>query len=239
MTKYSKIKKSSFAILALALILVSVFAFGGTYAYFNAKVSSDSTTVTAGTLTLNGKYDGTPTISFSDTTKIVPNQTIDLSSKIGAVTIEGNTVAALRIKISGIQITKVGQQATTTDPNVVLSLLAADGTESSTWETDGTDLNTYYFKTAVDGSSHKVGEAATSSVAGALGTDKIGLTLKHGADNSYQGATITFTVSVEVAQLEYWGGDNAGTGSATAGTAAVAGQTAVSAATAKDLAWPA
>ena len=228
MTKYSKIKKSSFAVLALSLILVAVFAFGGTYAYFNAKASSATTTVTAGTLTLNGKYDGSgDAISLTSTSKIVPNQTIDLTGGIGAVTLGGNTVSALRIKISNIQITKVGGSATTTDENVVLSLLASDGTASTTWLTDGSDANTYYYTTAVVGE----GTGAISTIAGALGTNKVGLTLKAAADNSYQGATIVFTISVEAAQVEFDANGAAG--------AAVAAGDAITVENAKKLGWPA
>ena len=52
MTKYKKLTRSSFVIVALCLALVGILAFGGTYAYFSAKQEKTGT-ITMGTLGLS------------------------------------------------------------------------------------------------------------------------------------------------------------------------------------------
>lgn len=189
MTKYSKIKKSSFAILALSLILVAVFAFGGTYAYFNASVTAEGSLV-AGTLTLN--EGSAEAVSLTEDSKIVPNQKIDLTTTLGAITLEGNTVSALRIALGTVTVTAADGE-TTLDASKV-SLVFTQPT-TTTWNA-GTETGTYYYGKTVDGTT-------CATLATALTGCKVTIQLAADADNSYQGATIEYSVEIDAAQAEY------------------------------------
>ena len=52
-TKSKKMTKSTFAIIIMAVVMVAMLAFGGTYAYFTATASEVKNTVTTGTVKLN------------------------------------------------------------------------------------------------------------------------------------------------------------------------------------------
>lgn len=202
MTKYSKIKKSSFAILALSLILVAVLAFGGTYAYFSDKDTLGGSLTTA-TLTVTAGTD--TAITFTDTS-IVPGQIVSLNDKLANAKLEGSTVSALRIKISvnetnGIVAGTPGVSDTSNTANpmdesllkVVVANKAVDGKTTWGWK-EGND-GYYYFTATV--SNLTITSAAS-----------ISLVLDYTATNEWQGATVNFTVSIEAVQAEFTGGAN-------------------------------
>ena len=58
-TKSKKMTKSTFAIIIMAVVMVAMLAFGGTYAYFTATASEVEDTVTTGTVKLNANSIGT------------------------------------------------------------------------------------------------------------------------------------------------------------------------------------
>lgn len=170
MTKYSKITKSSFAIIALSLILVAVLAFGGTYAYFSDKAEATGT-ATAGVM---GLSLGSTTLTLADTS-IVPNQKVNINDVTITYDSGMNVASALRVSI-----------AKTGDLSEVLTLSAVSG-----WvENDGY----YYYSSIFDTTGP---------------TSLTGLTVQMAstAGNDYQGATATITLTVEMVQAEYVGGD--------------------------------
>ena len=58
-TKSKKMTKSTFAIIIMAVVMVAMLAFGGTYAYFTATASEVEGTATTGTVKLNANSIGT------------------------------------------------------------------------------------------------------------------------------------------------------------------------------------
>ena len=185
MTKYSKIKKSSFAILALSLILVAVLAFGGTYAYFSDTVTSNSASVTTATLTLTD----TLTLSVSEDS-LVPNQTAPVT--LTDMELGGNTISAVRIKMGAVTLKKGEQNFTAPEgQSDYLTIAIADATTGSFagWEYDSAS-KAYYYKAYV--STLAIDDSMTLSVA-----------LNKAAGNEWQGVTATFSITVEAVQAEY------------------------------------
>ncbi len=71
-TKSKKMTKSTFAIIIMAVVMVAMLAFGGTYAYFTASTSAKSTNFTTGKVVLTNS--GAEISVISD--KVVPGDTI-------------------------------------------------------------------------------------------------------------------------------------------------------------------
>jgi len=188
MTKYSKIKKSSFAILALSLILVAILAFGGTYAYFSDSASLTGGSVTTGTLTLGA--DTTITINEDS---LVPNQTVKATAAAD-IDLTGNTVAAVRITLSDVQLSG-GQSPDASKLTVVVS--------GANWKklTDGS----YYYTTYV------------SSLEDIVASADVSISLDKTAGNEWQGVTATFSITIEAEQAEFH--ETLGGTAITAGTA--------------------
>ena len=189
MTKYSKIKKSSFAVLALSLVLVALLAFGGTYAYFSDTVTAAGGKVTTATLTLTDNV--AITASADD---LVPNQILPIV--IGDVELGGTTISAVRFSISNVALKK--GESTFTPPEGqanYLTVAAADVTGGSFagWEKDG---NYYYYKAYVK--TLAINDSMTLSV-----------TLNADAGNEWQGVEATFSITFEAVQAEYNGDQDA------------------------------
>ena len=78
MTKSKKMKKSTFAIVIMAILMVAMLAFGGTYAYFTANANvANGGSFTTGKVILTA--DGS--ISLATEKKVVPGDTVFDSSK--------------------------------------------------------------------------------------------------------------------------------------------------------------
>jgi len=187
MTKYSKMKKSSFAILALSLILVAVFAFGGTYAYFNDEVTSGTTSVTTATLTLS---DSVTITGVADNTH-VPGQSQSIT--LTDVALSGTTVSAVRFGISNIEFTGTGAAALTPEQKALLTIEVEVAAADATGWVKHTD-NYYYWNAYV--STLDI-DASTSISVALAGT----------AGNEWQDITATFSLTFEAEQAEYRVGD--------------------------------
>ena len=204
MTKYSKIAKSSFAIILLSLVLVALLAFGGTYAYFTASVEA-SGSVTTGTLSLNNKT-AEVTLTLTDT-KIVPNETIDLTSELAEITLEGNTVSALRITLGDVEITD-SEDAPFTDTEGYVKLSLTDSNTTKVWKLNEEDDEdkAYYYTNLVVGTANTV-DSLTSievdSLEDVLSNVAVGISLDKKAGNTYQNLTVSFTIKIEAVQAEY------------------------------------
>lgn len=190
MTKYSKIKKSSFAILALSLILVAVLAFGGTYAYFSSTTGAMTGSVTTGTLKLTG---GTTSLAIVETEdSLVPNQTVTLDTT--GIKLQGNTISALRMNLSVTKIVKSDSTEVKTGLDDLIELDIDVAVSGANWLQDGT-TSTYYYNKAVVGGSTATAETALDAT--------ISLKLKSTVGNEYQGATIHYSLTIEATQAEY------------------------------------
>ncbi len=184
MTKYKKLTRSSFVIVALCLALVGILAFGGTYAYFSAEASATGT-VTAKTLKLTKSSD----LSVSATGKIVPNQSVSYNLAEGDIKLTGDTISVLRITLSDVTVTPA-DTGTTLDKSLVT--VSVTGKVTSDW-TRHTDGNYYYLKTVTGGMD--LSTILTS----------VGVKLDSSANNDWQGAEISYGFTVQAVQYEYVG----------------------------------
>ena len=180
MTKYKKLTRSTFAIVALCLALVGILAFGGTYAYFNATASA-SDTVTLGTLSLNA---GETAIEFDLTSeKVVPGQVlINKDSKL-------SIAVATNVKMMMLaQIT-----ATTTSGTTVV----LDFATGSKWESvkNSNDEDTGYFAFK-DTNYYTAADIAELDLVTSLAIDRTN-------GNNTMGSVVTVTVNVWAMQYEY------------------------------------
>lgn len=206
MTKYKKLTRSSFVIVALCLALVGILAFGGTYAYFSANASATGS-VTAKTLKLEKKSE----LSISTTGKIVPNQSVTYSLAAEDIKLTGETISVLRITLSDVTVTPAST-GTTLDKGLVT--VSVTGNVDSEWG-KYSDGNYYYLKTVT-------GEMDLSSI-----LTSVGVKLDSSANNDWQGATISYGFTVQAVQYEYVGSNTAITsGTKVAATDAAAAFTA-------------
>ena len=186
--KSKKMTKSTFAVIIMAVLMVAMLAFGGTYAYFTASSGEQTGTVNTGTLTIGG----TVAFAASDNT-LVPNQTITLGSP-STLTVDGTTWAAYRIAFS-YTLTKGGSTFTETgDSKFSLDIIGSDNNTviGSTWSTLTNGY--YYYLTVAKGET--IGNLGTIAKAFQIKLDK-------DADDSYQGVTVNYTITVQAAQAEY------------------------------------
>ena len=195
--KSKKMTKSTFAIIIMAIAMVAMLAFGGTYAYFTATANATGGKVTAKTLTIGGQAEGT-TVTLGADSKIVPGQTIEIT-ELDNLTAAGDTVAAFRIKL---ELGKVYQSNGTTefsDENlstyVKVEMLNAEGTDKDSNWIDGGDGYLYY-NTITDGDTFaKLGDKV----------GKMNVSLSADAGNAYQGIIINFSIKFEAMQAEFHG----------------------------------
>lgn len=100
MSKINKVGKSTFAVAILSFLLVAVLAFGGTYAYFSAKTTEATGSVTTGHIKISAN-DATAITSISTGTAIVaPGAEIIESGKKITATVEANINYYARVKFT-------------------------------------------------------------------------------------------------------------------------------------------
>ena len=173
MTKYKKVTKSAFAIVALSLILVAVLAFGGTYAYFSAKETANGT-ITMGTL---GLSELTLTVQ---TDKIVPGQD---ALKAPVTFTSSDTTDIPMIMLAKVEITDVDSAS-----------IDAAATVNDTWESVAGHDGFYAYK----GTGYKT--AGTASESFTL-VDHVYVDRENG--NSIMGKKLTVKVTVYAMQANF------------------------------------
>ncbi len=124
-TKKKKMTKSTFAIIIMAVVMVAMLAFGGTYAYFTATAKEKTTTFTTGSVQLDAN-EATFTASLTD---VVPGDSLTT----GALTLETtstgtNSYVAIRFTISAGDAVLTG-----TSLEDVSDMLSATPYDGSTW----------------------------------------------------------------------------------------------------------
>ena len=181
MTKYKKLTRSSFVIVALCLALVGILAFGGTYAYFSAKQEKTGT-ITMGTLGLSEL-----TLSV-DTGKVVPGQ----DALTAPVTFSSSdTTNVPMIMLAKVEIT--AEEGAT---------IKTAATVNNTWEAVTGHEGFYAYK----GTGYKT--AGTASENFTL-VDSVYVDRTNG--NDIQGKTLTVKVTVYAMQADHVGADNGAT----------------------------
>ena len=71
MTKSKKMKKSTFAIVIMSILMVAMLAFGGTYAYFTASATGSSKSVKMGHVIIETDGEITSTYNTTDALAVV------------------------------------------------------------------------------------------------------------------------------------------------------------------------
>lgn len=203
MTKYSKIKKSTFAIIALSLILVAILSFGGTYAYFSASADAKGT-VNIGTLKVS--FDGGTSLSLENKI-VVPNQDILQGQTFKLKFDETNIKFYLRIRVDA-QIKDEEISPGTGEP-AVSECIDLTGFGDKFRVSTG---HTYYYVGDVSEPGQDPDPKAKPIDLTNGGTTDfesltIGITLNKdvgkGGSTAYMGKTITITITVEVLQADY------------------------------------
>lgn len=182
MTKYSKITKSTFAIIALSLILVAVLAFGGTYAYFTATATGTGS-VTMGTMKLAG--EGVVTLNL-ETDPVVPGQSITNGQPI-KIAASNDTNVPMQM----LAYIKVEAEAGTTITTV--------GSVDSTWEAVTGHTGYYAYK----GTGYKT--AGTADEEFTIFSDII---IDRGNGNTIMGKKLNVEVTVWALQADWVNAEN-------------------------------
>ena len=137
-TKSKKMTKSTFAIIIMAVVMVAMLAFGGTYAYFTASTSAKSTNFTTGKVVLTNS--GAEISVISD--KVVPGDTI-ISEAISYT--NGSDVNTY---IAVVMTVKKGTSSA--DAEEVTDLSEISGAinlgVTASWQQCGTSTNVYIAK---------------------------------------------------------------------------------------------
>ena len=130
-TKSKKMTKSTFAIIIMAVVMVAMLAFGGTYAYFTATATKKTGTVTTGhvKLSANGAtFTGIQTDVLPGDALFDSNATLTIDTTDGA----GNYVA-IRFTITGGEGLSIAADGIEPD----------DGTGTGWYETSTTGIFIY------------------------------------------------------------------------------------------------
>ena len=137
--KSKKMSKSTFAIIIMAVVMVAMLAFGGTYAYFTATATGDSATFTTAKIVLTDND-----IAFVEKDYVLPtDELVGAVTYTNASTVESIVVVKLTLGIAADSEAQLPQGKTIAD---LITVTLADGTKFESKKTEGND--TYYVATA-------------------------------------------------------------------------------------------
>ena len=188
--KSKKMTKSTFAIIIMAIAMVAMLAFGGTYAYFTAESFTKGIegSATLGTIALDEsatKFEYTKMVE-----NVLPGETLftdedgDPANATLTIVDNSNRASYIFIEVS-YSIVKSNDEQVTEEGLPTLSLTGATGTL-----TDNTDV--YYILTT---------EVAEDGEAGAeYELTGINIEIPTAWDNSFEGAEITLSFTIKSIQ---------------------------------------
>ena len=185
----------------MAIAIVALLAFGGSYAYFTASSGMTGGKVVTGTLTMGEAVTLNTTLDDS----FVPGQSVAVTG-YQDIAVSGNTYAAYRLKISNIAITAKTAGATAPDAESSLFTIEVSGLDETTPEWVEHDGYWYYYQVKTGDTVTKLGNIIPS----------ITISLASTATNEYQNLEVTFGVTFEATQAEYAGDNTNGYTQATA-----------------------
>ena len=203
-----KMTKSTFVIIIMAVAMVAMLAFGGTFAYFTATATQESSEFTTGSVKLSADATYTATVD-----EVVPGDIIVTGASVTPTTVGTGSYLAVKVVVTS-------NQGTVED---LLTVTFAD--TNGVWIESTTVENVYVYCTT-GGSSAT--DATPQSVATATEVDVIESVIFDADDNwvegspnsesQLMGATLTFTMESRSVQSDNYndGGDAVATG----GTAA-------------------
>ena len=198
-----KQNKQSRLVIALSAVILLLVALSATltFAYFTAKGSKTSGTITFGKLYVEL---GNSAKVEADHSPVVPGCTINVTGTSAALLADSTIKAFVRLKLSIEGLTE------TTDYSV-------KGLDSNTWVAKGEGAEKYYYYVGqgVTGKHIGIANATTNN----FGLNNIVINIKKSLDNTFQGKTATVTLTVEAIQanhtVEFANGDTTADATAT------------------------
>ena len=214
-TKKKKMSKSTFAIIIMAVVMVAMLAFGGTYAYFTAT----ATTKTTGEFTTGSiKLEANDGVDFTaDLTNVVPGDELSTGALTLQTTSSGtDSYIAIRVTITAKDSSDAPLSLAGTSLASPKGLLSGAPYTGSTWVA-GTDENyTNVFVLAATTTPKAVPTGSTINITG----DKLVFTAddewiqdndKEGyiSESKLMGAKLNITIEARSVQSDNWndGGD--------------------------------
>ena len=133
--KSKEMTKSTFAVIIMAVVMVAMLAFGGTYAYFTATAAAVSKEATTGTVKLGANSAATLV-----TTKVVSGQELIAEDSSVQVTSESNVATWVFVTFT-VELTTLDEDATVNDVSATKTL-TKDGDYYLDYAVDGWELVT-------------------------------------------------------------------------------------------------
>ena len=224
-TKKKKMSKSTFAIIIMAVVMVAMLAFGGTYAYFTATATKKSTgEFTTGSIKLEANDDATFVAGLTD---VVPGDKLT-TGPLTLTTTSAGTDSYIAIKVT-IEATDANDEPlvlTGTSLESAIGLLATEPTTGSTWVA-GSGNYTNVFVLAATTTPTAVATAQTIKITDAAlifqADDNWDQATADGSgdyisDSKLMGATLNITIEARSVQSDNWNDDGDASASGTPAT---------------------
>ena len=215
-TKKRKMSKSTFAIIIMAVVMVAMLAFGGTYAYFTATATKKTTgEFTTGSIKLEANDDAT---FVSGLTNVVPGDALTTGPLTLTTTSAGtDSYIAIKVTIKATDDNDAPLDLTDTSLESAIGLLATEPTTGSKWVA-GTGNYTNVFVLAATKTPTAVATGQTIKITDAAlifqADDDWNQTTADGSadyisDSKLMGATLNITIEARSVQSKNWndGGD--------------------------------
>ena len=192
--KSKKMTKSTFAIIIMAVAMVAMLAFGGTYAYFTATatgIAGGSTT--AGLIALN---ETATKFEYSLTKDILPGEFLFAEGTTMVIDDDSNRASFIFVEFD-VKVTKKGAQASTAET------LSTKLTDSSITVDNGATIKEstegHYYILTTEGTTGNVGKTFTIS--------GIKIQIPTTWEDEYEEASIVVTASVKSIQAATFDGN--------------------------------
>lgn len=229
-TKKKKMSKSTFAIIIMAVVMVAMLAFGGTYAYFTATATKKSTgEFTTGSIKLEANDDATFVTGLKD---VVPGDKLTTGPLTLTTTSAGtDSYIAIKVTIEATDAKGGDLDLAGTSLASAIGLLATEPTTGSTWVA-GTGNYTDVFVLAATTTPTPVATGQTIKITDdALifqANDNWDQTTADGSadyisNSKLMGATLNITIEARSVQSENWNDGGDASASDTAADATVNG----------------
>lgn len=224
-TKKKKMSKSTFAIIIMAVVMVAMLAFGGTYAYFTATATKKSTgEFTTGSIKLEANDEANFVTGLTD---VVPGDALTTGPLTLTTTSEGtDSYIAIKVTIEATDAKDAPLDLSGTSLESAIGLLATEPTTGSTWVA-GSGNYTNVFVLAATTTPTKVATAQTIKITDAAlifqADDNWDQTTADGSadyisDSKLMGATLNITIEARSVQSDNWNDDGDASATGTAAT---------------------
>lgn len=224
-TKKKKMSKSTFAIIIMAVVMVAMLAFGGTYAYFTATATKKTTgDFTTGSIKLEANDEATFVTGLTD---VVPGDALTTGPLTLTTTSKGtDSYIAIKVTIKATDAKGATLVLDGTSLESAKGLLATEPTTGSTWVA-GSGNYTNVFVLAATDTPKAVATAQTIKITDAAlifqADDNWDQTTADGSadyisDSKLMGATLNITIEARSVQSKNWNDDGDASASGTAAT---------------------